>query len=273
MKEIFYTADLMGGLGNQMFQIAHAYAQSKRSKVDLKFRKKSKTNNQGNTPEKYLKNIYRNIKFEDFDNTDLIHRSNWDFKEISPNPNYSIEFQGYFQSSKNFYGYDKEIKNLFHPSSFFIEKINLKYNNIINDKNIIIHIRRGDYLKFPYIHPVIDVSYIEKCLEQINNFKDIYIVTDDKSWVKQNLKFIEFKLVDDLEDYEDLWLLSLFKNIIMSNSSFSWWGSFLNCVEDPNIFVPNMWFGPNGEKNIDDIYEKNWKKINVNFESGKLVCY
>jgi hypothetical protein len=67
MSNKFFTANLMGGLGNQMFQIAHAVVQSKRFKVDVKFKPTSQTYLQGHTANKYINNIYRNIKFESFD--------------------------------------------------------------------------------------------------------------------------------------------------------------------------------------------------------------
>jgi hypothetical protein len=56
----------------------------------------------------------------------------------------------------------------------------------------------------------------------------------------------------------------------MSNSSFSWWGSFLNQNKDNKVFVPNIWFGPRGEKEFNNVYENEWKKINVKFNNGLL---
>jgi hypothetical protein len=57
----------------------------------------------------------------------------------------------------------------------------------------------------------------------------------------------------------------------MSNSSFSWWGSFLNKNIDKKVLVPSVWFGPMGEQNFNDIYEENWNKINVIYKNNKLV--
>jgi hypothetical protein len=272
MSKVFFTTELMGGLGNQMFQIAHVYAQSKRFNIDYKLKPKSNTNLQGYQPNKYLDNIYRNLKFEDFETTDLYVTSDWDFREINPIPKYSTEFRGYFQSSKNFYGFYKKIKDLFSPTTEFLEKIKSIYPQVFYPNSVIIHIRRGDYLKFPEIHPTIDVSYINYCLQKIENYDNIYVVSDDKNWVKENVKIEKLIVVDGLDDYEELWLISLFNNIIMSNSTFSWWGAFLNQLDSPKIYVPNCWFGPKGEQNINDLYEENWIKINVKYENGKLIC-
>jgi hypothetical protein len=119
--------------------------------------------------------------------------------------------------------------------------------------------------------PVIDITYIDKCVKLIGEYSYIFIFSDDKKWVKDNLNYPNTIIVDDLEDYEDLWLISLCNHNIMSNSSFSWWGSFLNQHKNKKVFVPSIWFGPMGEKNYQDIYEPEWNKINVIFENQKLV--
>ena len=65
--------------------------------------------------------------------------------------------------------------------------------------------------------------------------------------------------------------MSLCNHNIMSNSSFSWWGSYLNLNENKIVIVPSVWFGVEGEKNYQDIYENGWIKINVKCENGKLT--
>jgi hypothetical protein len=57
----------------------------------------------------------------------------------------------------------------------------------------------------------------------------------------------------------------------MSNSTFSWWGSFLNKNKNKNVFTPSLWFGPSGEYNFQDIYLDSWTKINVTYSEGKLI--
>ena len=99
MNENFYTAYLMGGLGNQMFQIAHTISQGLRNDVNVKFRKYTFAPTQGNQPTKYLNNIFRNINFEDFidENITTYQAIKWDYYEINPSKNKSISFYGYYQ--------------------------------------------------------------------------------------------------------------------------------------------------------------------------------
>jgi hypothetical protein len=273
MKNYFFTTFLMGGLGNQMFQISHTYAQGLKYGKEVIFRPVAYTPMQANKPDKYLKNIYRNIKFTDFDCE--LHRINgsWEFREIVPPNESNVEFYGYFQSSKNFYGYDNTIKNLFQPTDEFLKKINKKFYGINFSNSVSLHIRRGDYLKIPKVLPPLDISYYEKCVSQLKNYENIFVFSDDLSWVKNNLNLENLLFVENLEDYEELWMMSLCGVNIMSNSTFSWWGSFLNINENKKILVPDTWFGPNGEKNFSDLYEPNWEKINVKFINDKLICY
>jgi hypothetical protein len=270
-SEIFYTAYLMGGLGNQMFQIAHTFAQGLKNNVNVKFRPFAYTPMQANQPTKYLNNIFSKIKFENI--TENITHINMGFKfqEINPPTNKNIEFYGYYQSSKNFYGFEKEIKDIFSPSESFIGKIYEKYPQLLNKNNVSIHVRRGDYLQISDVLPTIDVSYFHKCLEIINSYDNIFVFSDDKNWVKENIKFKNIIYVDGLEDYEELWTISLCRINIMSNSSFSWWGTYLNKNVDKKTFVPSIWFGLSGEKEYQDIYEENWVRSNVKFENNKLV--
>ena len=57
----------------------------------------------------------------------------------------------------------------------------------------------------------------------------------------------------------------------MSNSSFSWWGSYLNNNENKKVFAPSIWFGPKGEKDYKDIYEEEWHVIKTYYNQGKIL--
>jgi len=106
-------------------------------------------------------------------------------------------------------------------------------------------------------------------LKEIGEYTHVFVFSDDKDWAKENLKFENVTYVDD-EDYKEMWLMSLCKNHIMVNSTFSWWGTFLNPNENKKIVAPSMWFGPRGPRNYEDIYESNWTVLEVKYEDGWL---
>lgn len=268
------TSFLMGGLGNQMFQIAKALSEGFENNIDVVFKKQSFIPMDGNQPTKYINNIFRNIKFVDFiEKTERVSEVDWAFNQINPKYDKSIEYYGYFQSSKNFGKHNELIKKIFQPTDEFILKIKKKYPKVFDKNSTSIHIRRGDYLTISEILPVIDKSYIDKCLSILNNQGHIFILSNDKTWVKNNLDYPNMTIVEDLEDFEELWLISLCNNNILSNSSFSWWGAYINNNNNKKVFVPSIWFGPKGVQNYEDIYETDWNKINVEYKEGKLVCY
>lgn len=261
----------MGGIGNQLFQIANSFSKSIKHNVNFALRKHSQTELQGNNASYYINNIYKKFNFLDVINTDIrITENDWSFKEVEIPNNKSIEFFGYYQSSKNFKGYEKEIINMFSPDNNFKNKMLKKYDSLNKEKTVSVHIRRGDYLKFLNIHPVISESYINECLRQISDYDHVFIFTDDKKWVIDNLKIENSTIVSE-EDWEELWMMSMCKYNVISNSTFSWWGSYLNLNPDKKIYCPSVWFSSEGPKNYSDIFEDNFIIINSKIINGEIV--
>jgi hypothetical protein len=228
---------------------------------------------EGRKPINYKDNIFKKIKFCDsLPVTHRVQEKKFNFDDYNVNFFNSIEFYGYYQSSKNFKSHSNYIKKTFSPPKKFIKKLKIKYPNIFDEGSVSIHVRRGDYLTISDILPVIDKTYIDESLKTMGGYSKIFIFSNDKEWVKNNLDYKDSVVVSDLEDYEELWAISLCNHNIMSNSSFSWWGSYLNKNKNKKVYVPSIWFGPKGEKEYEDIYETNWIKINVKYLNGKLIC-
>jgi len=247
------TCFLQGGLGNQMFQISNAISESRKYLVECKFKSEAYTPMQAFQPSKYANNIFRNI----------------DLSMTEEEYNNAFILTGYFQSVNYFKEIENEIKEMFSPSLDFINKINGCYPELSYENTLSIHIRRGDYLNISDTLPVVDISYINKAIEIIGNYNKVFVFSDDKVWAKENLNNENFIVVEDLDDYEELWMMSLCKNNIISNSTFSWWGSFLNKNLDKKVVAPSLWTGPNGP-NMDEIYMDNFIKVPVFYDGGFL---
>ena len=172
---------------------------------------------------------------------------------------------GYWQNEKYF----ADIENILRHDLTFKHKLNAKNKKIafqINNSNSVsIHIRRGDLLNIDNI-VILDLEYYISCIEYIAaeiNDPNFFVFSDDINWAKNNLKS-KFNIIylENNSPSEDLHLMSLCKHNIIANSSFSWWGAWLNKNSDKIVLVSKSipWvFYDNF--NPDDLYPKNWIKI------------
>lgn len=186
-----------------------------------------------------------------------------------------------FNVSPNIYidGYWQNYKYFENMSPIIFEELTLKnrhpesnqdiLNNITNNKNSIsIHIRRGDYITDKEANDlmgVLDLNYYYSAInlikQQITN-PIFYVFSDDLNWAKDNLK-ISFPCyyINGEKDYFDLDLMSKCKHNIIANSSFSWWGAFLNRNIRKIVIAPKQWVLP---KNINEKIElifPSWTEI------------
>jgi hypothetical protein len=261
---------LKGGLGNQMFQYAYGrnimLTQKKKVVFNISFFKDNKHNTDTNRSF-LLENfsIPPEINFESKQEKFYIKF----IKKILRKLNF--KFEEYFQSEKYFKNIKDIIQNEFtlktplSPKAIeWKEKINLSNNSTS------VHIRRTDYINNSTnqkIYTVCDQKYYqnavllikEKLTNQVVNF---FIFSDDIEWVKQNLKFENTEYVSDsnLSECEELVLMSYCKHNIIANSTFSWWGAWLNKNKDKIVISPKNWF-LDAKSNKNDIVPETWIKL------------
>ena len=171
------------------------------------------------------------------------------YRPIPYKPNLNIH--GYFQSEKYFIDYADEIRRIFTPKS----KIP-RHNGVAS-----IHVRRTDYIKFPNHHPLCDMSYYEKAMMEVGVNKFI-IFSDDMAWCKEHFKGNQFEFSEGNAHYQDLALMASCEHHIIANSSFSWWGAWLN-PNKKNVIAPKRWFGPALAPThpITDLIPNGWRLI------------
>lgn len=262
MKESV-SVQLMGGIGNNLFQIACAYAYSLKHNKELVL-VNEKFGTTHNSLETYKNNILRNINFvdkKDFNGFKVYSEPFFNYTEI-PFIEGDVLLQGYFQSELYFKEYEKEIRNLFSFPDELANSIKEKYSNLLSHNTCFIHVRRGDYLKFPDNHPVQSINYYMKAIRQMPEDSLFTIFSDDIEFCKSMFPDIseKFTYIKGQNDWEDIMLMSLCNNGIIANSSFSWWGSWLNDSMD-KIIAPTQWFGKSINHNTEDLYCENWIKI------------
>jgi hypothetical protein len=252
---------LSGGLCNMMFQLASAYSIGKENSLDLI----STFIHHGtlhNHPNKYRSNIFRKIPFLDQNTKAVkIQEKRFEYDEIKiDDENNNVILEGYFQSYKYFYKYKNEIINLFEPSNEDKLYIDEKYGKILKKDTLSLHVRRSNYTQLSDFHTNLNQNYYNKALNQFSD-KHILVFSDDIEWCKQNFKFKNITFIENNLDYIDLYIMSMCKDNIIANSTFSWWAAWLNKNKNKKIVYPSNWFGPSLTHSTNDLLPKNWVKI------------
>ena len=285
---------IFGGLGNQMFQYAFSRSLALRNKTDLYLDLSWYSVDKSSTKRKFLLDIF-NTEFKIADskiilnskplilrllNTFLIRlklgsvQTNNFFVENNFFYNSSVEkignhcyVNGYWQSYKYFDRSKKVIKSDFILKKNFLNQLNFSdLNKIKNTNSVGIHIRRSDYIhrKNKSIHNTLSMDYYNDAInimERNLNSPNYFIFSDDMDWARSmfyNLNNCNF--ISSNFDYLDLFLISQCKNNIIANSSFSWWGAWLN--NKNQIIAPKKWFNDKKLNNQSfDLIPDSWLRI------------
>ena len=287
---------LLGGLGNQLFQYAIgrriAYENDTILKLDL-------TGFQNYNIRKYKLgslNIIENIatleeivllkgsgdpcvfgkvkslvkKFKPYYKQSIIKER---FFQFDPNMllvKDNAYLRGYWQSEKYFKHIEDIIRQEFTLRAK-PDKINSQLgSDIVSRNSVSIHVRRGDYASNSRINKIHGTCNLDYYFESINKIAEVveeptfYVFSDDPPWVHKNLK-IPYPTVfvthnGPEKDYEDLRLMSLCKHHIIANSSFSWWGAWLCSNPDKMVFAPKKWFNT-PDLDTRDLIPESWHRI------------
>ncbi|MCM1038083.1 MAG: alpha-1,2-fucosyltransferase [Ruminococcus sp.] len=175
-------------------------------------------------------------------------------------------FVGYWQTDKYF----KSIQNVLNLKFKFthINQELKEFGDRLSEESYVsVHVRRGDYLRNPDIYASICTkSYYEKAIEYFQNkekYSKFVFFSDDLKWVTENLFvpnaiYCNKKMFAYYEDWYDMYLMARCRHNIIANSSFSWWGAWLNQNEDKIVIAPKKWCGYSA---TPDIWCEDWIKI------------
>jgi hypothetical protein len=259
--KVYITTNLLGGIGNQLFQIAIAYATSQELSTSMLVSTKNWHCGQGSHPNKYLKSLYRKIKLVELAPAHAIviqEETSHYYSVVSYVMNIvktgkinNIEYSGYWQSEKYFSKFRNEIRSLFIPDEGPISYLNTNsdilnsYPDLTDIKDAcFIGVRRGDYIAKAYHHNPCGMTYYNKAISKTNCAK-YYVASDDIEWCKKKFIGDKFTFFDIKDDLEQLLVSTLFKTYIISNSTFYWWGSYLSIhCDNVTIYAPDKWCCP-----------------------------
>jgi hypothetical protein len=228
---------IMGGLGNQMFQYAAGYAVAKTLGETLEL---NTTFYEVNKNRQYELGVFP-ISFHVTDNfAESIKEKQHSYQEITK----SGMMVGYWQSEKYFDCVEDEIRK-----EFYLPKAE------IDDNMVAVTVRRGDYLSLPDVFVQLDEAYYREARKNFPN--SVFVVfSDDPEWCAENLEWADMVMPCN-NPVQDLALLSSFKNHIIANSSYGWWGAWL--AKGNKVVAPKKWF-TNGLDDSDIIPER-WIKL------------
>jgi hypothetical protein len=256
------TVNIRGGLSNEMFQIATAYALALDNNDICAFPFDGNERGQGKPVRAYTKNIFKHIK-------ELPKGWKPEFVYKEPTLNYvpipyqkNMMLDGYFPCVRYFDHRKKEIFALF-KDNIILDYLEEKHSDILPN-SVSIHVRRGDYLQFPTFLVPKPIGYYRRALLYIESkvkIENILVFSDDIKWCKRRLSDQRITFIEGQPDYEDLYLQSLCKHNIISNSGFSTWGAYMNENKSKIICAPSIWFGTSGRQGISDNYFKEMVKI------------
>lgn len=172
-------------------------------------------------------------------------------------PNIDLMIEGYWQNERYFRNYRNEVLKAFAFKPFEGNSKNLSVVEAIKEKtSVSIHVRRGDYLKISFTEGICSLNYYKAAIDMIKRYvdPDMFVVfSDDIEWCRENLREslcgTETVYVDwnkGKESYRDMQLMSLCSHNIIANSSFSWWGAWLNRNPEKKVIAPSRWMNALG---------------------------
>lgn len=269
------TVELMGGLGNQLFQLFTMMAYCIDNSARIHIEEKEITH--GSRKVLYWDNLLSNLRI--FIKPPIkpklaIREQGFHYTQLPKlkNNNDNVKMMGYFQSYKYF---QHQIDTIMKFTKLE-EKKEPYANNYCFEYTISLHFRVGDYKNLQDCHPLLPAKYYIDALKHIEtvsgrqNWQVLYFCEDEDieyvsgmiAQFQEELPILSFiKIESSYSDWQQLLLMSLCRHNIIANSSFSWWGAYLNS-QDNIVCYPTTWFGPKmGNKNMNDMFPSHWTKI------------
>lgn len=280
------TCNLMGGLGNQIFQIFATISYAIKSKNRFQFLNLT-TLGAGSTTVRYTfwESFFSNMKpfliSELPQPIHVIREKGFPYNELSVREmvNRNVMIYGYFQSYKYFqenYAMIYRILNIDKMKNDIVNNLNLSSEYLEN--TVSMHFRIGDYKKIQDFHPLATYDFYERSLLYMqiskpnSNFTVLYFCEDcdiDDVLIIINKLTTNYPMytftrgTNTLEDWQQMLLMSCCHHNIIANSSFSWWSAYLNLNKDKIVCYPSVWFGKVANNDTRDLCPPDWIRVNV----------
>lgn len=199
--------------------------------------------------------------------TESTHRFNPSFFNTLP----PVLLNGFYQSEKYFQAIRENLMQTFRFPVDDISGLRQFENQITSCNSVSIHVRRGDYVTLSDVsafHGICNIEYYQPAInlmDKLSGNAHYFIFSDDIDWASQNLLLNDRSQVVDtrhMPSWCDMYLMSVCKNNIIANSSYSWWGAWLNKNSNKIVIAPEKWFADKNMNNqTQDLLPSTWFKI------------
>lgn len=190
------------------------------------------------------------------------------FEQLGSN----VALFGYFQSELYFHNISGMLSGWFGLRERLGEAASAVATAIGCSKlSVSVHIRRGDYTKREAleVHGILNESYYKRALSilesKLGAEADFFVFSDDLAEAERVLSFVPSRQLifvrgDSQRPWEDMALMARCQHHAIANSSFSWWGAWLNRSSQKIVVAPRAWFSPSGlrERNTCDLCPSSW---------------
>ncbi len=185
--------------------------------------------------------------------------------------NRSVYLDGYWQSERYFVRNKRAVYEDFKLANDLDETNKQVLAKISSVQSVSLHVRRSDYItsrKTKQLLPVCEIDYYQKAVDHIAaKIPDahFFVFSDDHEWVRRNLKFVHPSSLVTVNTADrgirDMALMKMCRHHIIANSSFSWWGAWLNPSDEKVVVAPKNWFSGKLRFQTDDLVPSSWIKI------------
>ena len=286
------TCYLMGGLGNQLFQIFATINYSIENNANAQFLDVSQVGSRKTAWKTLLVSLHPMLTNKLPENKVMLKEPTFHYSELPMIKNQHVALYGYFQSEKYFVANYQKIYDLIRMDDrkrevlAKIEAVNemtttnemtsLSATSTSSSPTVSMHFRIGDYKNIQQFHPLMTLDYYYKSLQHIASvidkpFRVIYFCEEVDLF---NVREIIYELQNVfphctfvrcsnlLDDWEQMIYMSLCNHNIIANSTFSWWGAYFNDNTNKIVCYPANWFGPSlCHNDTSDLCPSKWTKI------------
>ena len=290
------TAQIQGGLGNQLFQYATGKALSIRLKgqllvdidwfnhywIDVTPREfllpflniqlqMIQVSPPILPPKRWQRIAQKILPLNPYVLKDRPYRFNSALTQFKPFANQDIYLMGYWQSFRYFDSIRKELINEIRPINQLSPLYQIYLKKIQGCLSAMIHIRRGDYVNLPVAtkaHGFLGLEYYQngmRLLLESDVHTHFFVFSDDLDWAKANLPYQEKITYIETTDektapIQELFLMTQCQRHLIANSSLSWWSAWLSISQNPRVIAPKRWTN-DVDKEWDDLLPSHWQRI------------